>query len=306
MSPRVLIALSFAASAHAQISASKALERVAEEAAVFQENMPKCLSQETLTQTASMPPSRFHPVAGAAATIIPKPRTVTHEVVSEYSVGHLKNSDSANLYEFRQVISVDGKHIQSAESARRALSLNVRSQDEQVRKRMLEEYAKFGLVDVATDYGLILLAFSKRGLENMQIQPAGAGMIGADRAAIFAWKQVSDSGGELEFHGRMAVHQALSGKLWVRASDGLPMRVEAWAEYGTGDKKIRDEGVIDYVLSTHGFLTPVSVHHKHLAGGKVITENQYRYEPFKLFAADAEIKFDADPPAKKDDPAVKK
>ena len=306
MRPRLVILVCSLAltAAQAQTTVSQAMARVAEEAAVFEENIQKCLTQETLTQTASMPPSRFHPAAGAAATIVPKPRTVTHEVVSEYSVGRLKNSDSKNLYEFRQVTAVDGKAIQSVEKARRALSMNIRSQDEQVRKRMLEEYAKFGLVDVATDYGLILLAFTRRGLDNMQIQPAGSAMIGADAATIFNWKQVSDTGGELEFHGRMAVHQALSGRLWVRSRDGVPLRVEAWAEYGTGDKKVRDEGIVDYTMSAHGFLTPVSVSHKHFVGGHPITENHYRYEPFKLFSADAEIKFDTDPPAKKDAPAV--
>jgi hypothetical protein len=254
-----------------------------------------------------MPPSRFHPTVGAAAVVVPKPRTVTHDVISEYSVGHLKGSDSSNLYEFRQVLSVDGKTMQSVESARRALSLNIKSQDEQVRKRMLEEYAKFGLVDVATDYGLILLAFTRRGQDNMQIQPDGTAMIGADAATVFAWKQVSEAGGELEFHGRVAVRQPLSGKLWVRSSDGLPLRVTAAAEYGQGEKKVRDEGSIEYVMSAHGFLTPVSVTHRHLVGGKTITENRYRYEPFKLFAADAEIKFESEAPAKKkDDPTVTK
>ena len=305
MRPWLLAVVCAAGTLHAQISLSKALARVSEEAAVFQENLPKCLTQETMTQSASMPPSRFHPTVGAAAAIVPKPRTVTHDVVSEYSVGHLKGSDSSNLYEFRQVISVDGKTIQSVESARRALTLNIKSQDEQVRKRMLEEYAKFGLVDVATDYGLILLAFTKRGQDNMQIQPAGTAMIGADAATVFTWKQVSESGGELEFHGRVAVRQPLSGKLWVRSSDGLPLRVEAAAEYGTGDKKVRDEGTIEYLMSAHGFLTPVTVTHKHLVGGKTITENRYRYAPFKLFAADAEIKFETEAPdKKKDDPTV--
>jgi hypothetical protein len=293
--------------AEAQIPLAKALERVAEEAAVFQQNIPKCLTQETLTQSASMPPSRFRPSIGAQAAIVPKPRTVTHDVVSEYSVGHLKGSDSANLYEFRQVVSVDNKAIQSAESARRALTMNLKSQDEQVRKRMLEEYAKFGLVDVATDYGLVLLAFTKRGLENMELQPAGTGMIGADSATIFAWKQITETGGELEFHNRIAVRQPLVGKLWVRTRDGLPLRVEAAAEYGEGPRKIRDESSIEYIMSAHGFLTPVTVLHKHFVGGKLMTENHYRYEPFKLFAADAEIKFDTDPqPGKNGQPVIKK
>ncbi len=114
---------------------------------------------------------------------------VSHEVVSEYSVGHLKNSDSQNLFEFSQVVSVDGKAVRSVETARRELTYGIRSQDDSVRKRMLQDYAKFGLVDVATDYGLILLAFTKRGLETMQVKPAGQSRIGADAALVLAWKQ---------------------------------------------------------------------------------------------------------------------
>ena len=54
---------------------------------------------------------------------------------------------------------------------------------------------------------------------------------------------------------------------------------------------IRDEATVDYVQSAHGFLTPASVVHRHLIDGKVITENLYRYEAFKMFGASAEIKF---------------
>ena len=35
-----------------------------------------------------------------------------------------------------------------------------------------------GLVDVATDYGLILLAFTQRGMEQMEITAAGADRVG--------------------------------------------------------------------------------------------------------------------------------
>ncbi len=129
-------------------------------------------------------------------------------------------------------------------------------------------------------------------------------MIGADTATIFTWKQVTETGGELEFHGRVAVRQPLSGKLWVRTRDGLPLRIEAAAEYGQGGKTVRDEGSVEYIMSSHGFLTPITVLHKHYAGGKLMTENHYRYEPFKLFAADAEIKFDTDPQTKKNEPPV--
>ena len=284
--------------APAQISTAQMVSRIEEEAALFQANLPKSLTQETLTQRAWMPPSRFQPRSGAMAVTIPRPRLVSHEVVSEYSVGPLKNSDSHNLFEFRQVISVDGKAVRSVESARRELTLGIRSQDDAVRKRMLQDYAKYGLVDVATDYGLILLAFTKRGMEGLEIEPAGQDRIGADAMLIFNWKQSSSDAGELEFRGRQANRRALQGRLWVRAADGLPLRVQAWTEYVESKRHIRDEATVDYIVSTHGFLTPASVAHRHIIDRQIITENLYHYDPFKLFGADSELKFTepSDPP----------
>ncbi len=297
------VAMIGCAAASAQMPAAQALSRVSEEAALFQENLPKSLTQETLSQKAWMPPSRFHPSVGPLAVTAPKPRLVSHEVISEYSVGPLKNSDSHNLFEFRQVISVDGKAVRTTESARRELTIGIRSQDDAVRKRMLQDYAKYGLVDVATDYGLILLAFTKRGMEGMEIKPAGQNQIGAEAVLLFAWKQNDSDAGELEFRGRQATRQALQGTLWVRASDGLPLRVEVWAEYDQSKHHIRDEASVDYVASSHGYLTPASVVHRHIVDRQLMTENLYRYASFKLFAADSEIKFTEDP---EPPPVVKK
>ena len=65
----------------------------------------------------------------------------------------------------------------------------------------------------------------------------------------------------------------------------------------------RDQASVEYVQSSHGFLTPVSVLHQHVVDNALITENVYRYEPFKLFSSDAAIKFteipDPSPPVKK-------
>jgi hypothetical protein len=267
------------------------LARVAEEAEVLAQNAPKALTEETLVQRALIPPPRFLPRAGQAATVTPGLQLSVREIVSEYSVGTLKESDSPNLLEFRQVISVDGRPVQSAEHARHALSLGIQSPDDRVRKRMLEDFARYGLVDVATDYGLILLDFTKRGLENMQLKLAGEARVGAERALVFSWQQTSTAGGELEFSGNRAVRRSLQGMLFVRKSDGLPLRVQAWAEHRDSKRMIRDEANVDYTLSTHGFLMPASVVHRHRVDGRLTIENLYRYEPFKLFSADAEIKF---------------
>jgi hypothetical protein len=285
----------------APLPTAEILSRVAEEAEVLQQNIPKALTTETLEQRTLLPPNRFRPRIGRAAIQqAPQPRLQIRNIVSEYSVGALKESPSRNLTEFRQVISIDGRKVQSLESARHALSIGLKSPDDRARKRMLEDFARHGLVDVATDYGLLLLAFTKRGQQDMRFTPAGEESIGAEPVLAFSWAQTRDEAGMLEFIGNQTNRRAMRGRLLVRKSDGLPLRIQVWTEHALNGRMIRDEGTVEYSPTTHGFLTPASVAHRHMIDGQVITENLYRYEPFKLFSADAEIKFtelDTPPPA---------
>src|SRR5450755_4031991 len=189
----------------AQPSLPDLLSRIAEEAEILQQNAPKSLTQEILEQRALMPVSRFHPRIGTKATAtVEPPRLVVRQIISEYSVGALKDSTVQNLTELRQVISVDGRKVQSAASARHALSLGITSPDDRIRKRMLEDFARHGLVDIATDYGIFLLAFSKRGLENMTVSLAGEEAVGPDPVWVLDWQQTSADGGLLEFLGNQA------------------------------------------------------------------------------------------------------
>src|SRR6202142_1450615 len=188
-----------------QASLPDLLSRVAEEAEMLQQNVPKSLSREVLEQRALMPATRFRPRIGKQAiATVPPPRLLVREIISEYSVGTLKESVVQNLTELRQVISVDGPKFQRPERARHALSLGITSPDDRIRKRMLEDFARHGLVDIATDYGILLLAFSKRGLSNMKVVLAGEEQIGTDAAWVLKWQQTSPDGGLLEFLGNQA------------------------------------------------------------------------------------------------------
>jgi hypothetical protein len=289
-----LLALAIAQDPAPPNSLSALLSRVAEEAEILGQNAPKSLTQETLEQRSLMPPTRFRPRIGKGAMEPQKPRLVVREMVSEYSVGTLKESDSNNLVEFRQVISVDGRKVQSEEKARHSLSIGMKSPDDRIRKRMLEDLARHGFVDLATGYGIILLAFSKRFQENLDTALTGETQVGADAVWVIGWKQRDPDAGVLEFRGNLASRHTMHGTLLVRKSDGLPVRVQAITEHD----KIRDDATVDYVQSAHGFLTPASVVFHHVVDGQLLTENHYRYEPFKMFAADAEIKFTElpDPP----------
>ena len=73
------------------------LSRVAEEAEMLQQNAPKSLTREILEQRSRMPASRFRPRIGKAATVVQPPRQVVRQIISEYSVGTLKESAVQNL-----------------------------------------------------------------------------------------------------------------------------------------------------------------------------------------------------------------
>jgi hypothetical protein len=285
-------------SAAGQAPPADLMARVAEEAEILEQNAPQFLTQETLEQRALVrdtPKVRIGKAAGAPPKEAWKERTV----VSEYTVAPLKGSSSRDLLEFREVVSVDGRSVRSVASARHALSLGIKNPDDRVRRRMLEDFARYGLEGVATDYAMILLAFTSRGQGSLVIQPAGTDRIGADQAALFGWRQSAASQGELLFAGPQASRLPLAGKLWVRMSDGRPLRVWVWAAQQSAGHVIRDEATVDYVVSPHGFMAPASVHHQHLVDGDVRGEDLYRYEPFKLFGAESELKFspeEAPPP----------
>jgi hypothetical protein len=308
--PAVVLAASFAGAqspagppAGPPPALARILSRVANDAGAFQQNIVKALSRETLEQRTWMAPSRFIARGGQSASDIPNTRVLLRVVVSDYAAGPLQDSTAHEVVELRQVVSVDGKPVPSHTDARHALSLGAATGADRVRKRMLEDFAQYGLVDVATDYGLALLAFTKQGMSGLQFGEEPDRLVGPETLRSISWKQITTEGGELQFHGRQFKRIPLAGRLLVRKTDSQPVQIEIWADNVDNKQEIRDEAKIAYQMSDHGFLVPAWIVHRHLMNGLLRTENHYRYEPFRLFGADAEIKFtevpEPPPPPKK-------
>lgn len=278
---------------------SELLARLTEEAEMLRQNAPKALAEEVLEQRARRPPSRFRPRAGAIAIESPPPQFYTREIVSEYSVGVLKETESQRLMEFRQVVSVDGRPVQTRETARTALAMGLRSNEDRARKRMLEDYERHGLVGAVTDFGILLLQFTKRGIRDLTLAPAGVTTIGTDQVIVFTYQQTSGETGLLDFSKRRATRYPLTGKVFLRVRDGLPVRVTCSIRRIEDKHEYVDEGTVDYAMSAHGFVAPVSVVHRKFIDRQLNIENLFRYASFRTFGADTEIRFTEVPGSQK-------
>ena len=273
--------------------------RISEEAEVFARSARSVLSEETLTQRALKPGSRFHPRVGDA---VPKPpEFVTREVVSEYGYGSYKDSPNA-LHEFRTVISIDGKKYQAPEKARRALSLGVHSADDDLKKQMLRDFEKHGLTGALTDFGQVILLFTKRRLPDYEFAIVRQDHIGADTATVLSFKQKAGQESLTVFTTRAAVRNGLQGYIWVRMPDYLPLRVQLLSARKDGAFVIATDATVDYAMSPHGCILPAAVVHKEYlatepgkAGGQLISENTFLYAPFRKFGAESELKFTEEP-----------
>jgi len=267
------------------------LGRISEEAEVFAHSARAVLSEETLRQRTRKAPLRFLPRVGEAATKPSKEEFLTREIVSEYGYSAFKDAPAA-LHEFRTVTSVDGRKIAAPDKARRTLTMGVTSADDGVKKQMLRDFEKHGLIGAATDFGQVILLFSKRRLADYDFEIKGRDRIGADTATVIAFRQKGGPESLTVFAHNAALRNTLQGFIWVRMPDHLPLRVRLLTSRKEGVFIVNTEGTVDYAMSAHGCIMPVAVVHRDTVGDKLMTENIFQYTPFRKFGAETELKFD--------------
>lgn len=289
---RLLAALTMTVCVGAQ--QDERLRRLAEEAEAFAAGARDLLAEETLRQRALKGPPRFRP---RVVTKQPKLRYQAREIVSEYGYSVLQESPDA-VHEFRKVVSVDGKPAKGGAKARETLTLGLRSEDDRVKKQLLRDFEKHGLVGAATDFGQILLLFRKRSIGGYVFEPAGVNRLGADAVTVYRYYQQDDGAVLTIFEGREAIRRRLAGEVWMRDRDSMPLRITVGAARKDGNHVIRDEASVDYTPSSHGMLVPASVVHRQYVGDVLAVENVFQYGAFRRFGAAAEIKFTEapDPP----------
>ena len=272
--------LCFALVLRADDSTQKLVKRLGDEAAAFQKIAPQLVGRETLHQRALAAP-RFKVRVGDAAKQAQAADWKEHEIVSEYAFALL----GQQIHELRQVTSVDGKRVAGETQAQNALAKLITGNDDQRKRRALEQLEKYGLRGGATDFGQILLLFSRGNIERYEITAAGPRLMGTVATQVFHYQQLDGPQALTIFRAATTQRLSVQGEIWVREADGLPVRITMTATDSSGDKDkpLREEATVDYAMSAFGTLLPVETTHRELRGGEEVAENKFSYRDFHRF-----------------------
>jgi hypothetical protein len=277
---RGLMLLCFALVMRADDSTQKLVKRLGDEAAAFQKVAPQLVGRETLHQRALAAP-RFKVRVGDAAKQAQAADWKEHEIVSEYAFALL----GQQIHELRQVTSVDGKRVAGETQAQDALAKLITGNDDQRKRRALEQLEKYGLRGGATDFGQILLLFSRGNIERYEITAVGPRLMGTVATQVFRYQQLDGPQALTIFRAAATQRLSVQGEIWVREADGLPVRITMTATDSSGDKDkpLREEATVDYAMSAFGTLLPVETTHRELRGGEEVAENKFSYRDFHRF-----------------------
>ncbi len=272
---RGLTLLCFALTVRADERTQKLVERLAREADAFQKIAPEVVGRETLHQRA-LGAARFK-------IRVSDPAWKEREIVSEYGFALLGGQE---IHEVRQVTSVDGKRVAGESQAQEALGKLVTGNDDQRKKRALQQLEKYGLQGAATDFGQILLLFSRGSAERYEITAGGPRLLGTVPTEVFRYRQLDGPQALTVFRkDSAAVPQRLSveGEIWVREADGLPLRITMTATDDSKGGGLREEATVDYGMSEFGTLLPVETTQRELHSGEEVAENKFSYSDFRRF-----------------------
>jgi hypothetical protein len=270
----------------------KMTARLSEEAEAFRRIATQVVATETLHQRAKKPPSRFHPRIGAAAVSAPPVEWNERHLVSEYGFAIFGGSAAA-VHELRQVISIDGRKVGETAKAQDALAKAITASDDVRKKEMLKDFEKHGLVGAVTDFGQLILLFTRRELEKYEFSMKGQQWLGGTRALVFSYKQIDGPESLTVIEGKTdrLRHLKLQGEIWVRPETWLPIRITLVSQEGDAPASIREEASVDYTMTPFGALMPSTIEHRELRGGQIAAENQFTYTDFHKFGASSDVKF---------------
>ena len=255
------------------------IDAVANTAAIFSRTAPGLVAQEVLHQRGRRGLINILQQGQKEATVKLPQDFRTHEAVSDYALAQI--GDSRAIHEIRSLITIDGRTVKAADEARHALAIGVKSPDDELKHRLLENFERNRLEGAVTDFGQLILLFGASARSRYTFTMGHQRLLNGVPMTALEYKQVSGSTGLTVFHERVMDVRSAQGEIWLRNEDLLPLRITMFTESPLpGGLVIRDNAVVDYTPTTVG-LAPAHIHHMQFLSADLLVENDLQYSGYQ-------------------------
>ncbi len=263
---------------------TEAMYRVSKEASQLWQIAPGFIGRETLNEKAlAHKPTHFRVGVASDPGASGGPMYQTREIVSFYGLGAFKGAPEA-LREFRETYSLDGAPVEDEKTARQNLVELLKNGENSAKQAAISAFEKKCVAGSATDFGQLILLFTKTNVGKYTYEFGGDTRLGVDNAWIIQFAQqkgkeslhISDAGKKIT--------EKLLGEIWVRQGDFLPLRIVLNSTRKHSKNEIRDEAKVDYTVVS-GALLPAALVYRRFLNDELVLESISRYAGWEPVAA---------------------
>ena len=177
-------------------SLNESLDAIARTAATFAATAPGLMAEETLDQRGRR--GFVEILRGKKDRIksldIQLPQEFrSHQVVSSYLLA--ETGDRHVLHEIRTIVTMDGHSLTTAADARHALTIGLQSADDRTKRELLENLEQDQLEGAVTDFGQLMLLFTKHFQKDYAFSPGGERQLGEEPVVVVRYRQISGDQG---------------------------------------------------------------------------------------------------------------
>lgn len=241
----------------------------------FSQTAQQYICHETLRQRVIRPHSMRKIKGEGTMVLTGVPEYSQREINSYYAFTTF--GKSPQIHEIRQLLTVDREVVLKDFDARRLFRNALLTRDDNVKGKIAGQFEPEALNGVAIDLGQMILSFAEDNIAHFSFGFDREETAGSVRATVVRYMQkngpeavhINDRGKKL--------NSQLSGWLWLRQPDDVPMRITMISSRTEKNHEIRDEAEVDYAENESGALLPSSVLHRRYEDDILVAEDDFRY-----------------------------
>jgi hypothetical protein len=251
-----------------------AIARLGKEADLFERSAHRVNGTEILNQ--AVPAGvRIARNARGVETSLP---ALHREVVSDYGFISVDEPGGA-IREVRRVRRIDGQIWNHKNTSLADLAKDITTSDDKGKRRQLERFEEYGLHGFVTDLGQLILLFARGNTARYEFVYDSTDETGYH---VYRYQQLDGKEAFTVYgEGKEPTRQRLKGRLWFHPIDKMPVRISIEAERQVDRVLIRDISMVDYKMSSLGFLLPLHVVHQQFVGGALYVTDDFTYTQFR-------------------------